>query len=467
MMDEFQDTSRMQWNNFRPLIEESLAHRRSNLIVGDVKQSIYRFRNSDWELLDSQVQKDFRREQVKEETLQVNWRSFKRIVEFNNALFAKAPALLQTLFDDALARSSLPEEKKQRFYSRIVAAYRHSEQRVAPVFQDKEGHVAVEFLPEEHGADWKNTALERLPSVLKGLQDNGFAPKDIAILVRTHQEGAAVADALLAYRGLSAERGRYDFLSDDAFYVSRSPAVRFVIVMLKHLNNPDDPTNRKKAFFAYRALTGGLAEGGEANDFPEDIQGALHVLSHRSLYAMTEGLFRLFPACFPDSEQAFLMALCDRVAEFSQKGGSDLSRFLKWWEETGVNQTIATPDGQDAVRILTIHKSKGLEFRAVILPFCDWGLDHKSANPVFIWCRPDTKPFNRLHLTPVRYGPALAKTRFASDYFEERLRAYIDSLNLLYVAFTRAREELHVFAPQPKDGVPSFNSIAELLGACM
>lgn len=102
MIDEFQDTSGMQWNNFRPLVEESLANGRANLIVGDVKQSIYRFRNSDWKLLDEQVRRDFEDEQVREETLMDNWRSCRHIVEFNNAFFTAAPAILQDLYNEAL-----------------------------------------------------------------------------------------------------------------------------------------------------------------------------------------------------------------------------------------------------------------------------------------------------------------------------------------------------------------------------
>ena len=116
MIDEFQDTSGMQWNNFRPLVEESLANGRANLIVGDVKQSIYRFRNSDWKLLDEQVRRDFEEEQVREETLMDNWRSCRHIVEFNNAFFTAAPAILQDLYNEALKNSSLSEEERTAFF---------------------------------------------------------------------------------------------------------------------------------------------------------------------------------------------------------------------------------------------------------------------------------------------------------------------------------------------------------------
>lgn len=200
MIDEFQDTSGMQWNNFRPLIEESLAHSRDNLIVGDVKQSIYRFRNSDWKLLDEQVQADFSPEVVHEETLKDNWRSCRNIVEFNNALFTTLPGVLQAVYNEALSVSSLSEEQRAAFFTKIMSAYDKSFQQVPPPFMQKDGHVRIEFLSGDNEKDWKEEALGRLPGVLEKLQDNGYALKDIAILVRTNQEGAQVADTLLAYK---------------------------------------------------------------------------------------------------------------------------------------------------------------------------------------------------------------------------------------------------------------------------
>ena len=185
MIDEFQDTSGMQWNNFRPLIEESLAHSRDNLIVGDVKQSIYRFRNSDWKLLDEQVQADFSPEVVHEETLKDNWRSCRNIVEFNNALFTTLPGVLQAVYNEALSVSSLSEEQRAAFFTKIMSAYDKSFQQGPPPFMQKDGHVRIEFLSGDNEKDWKEEALGRLPGVLEKLQDNGYALKDIAILVRT------------------------------------------------------------------------------------------------------------------------------------------------------------------------------------------------------------------------------------------------------------------------------------------
>lgn len=449
MIDEFQDTSGMQWNNFRPLIEESLSHARANLIVGDVKQSIYRFRNSDWKLLDKQVKADFSAEQLREDTLKDNWRSCRHIVEFNNALFTTIPGVLQVFYNETLSASSLNEEQQAEYFTKIMSAYDKSYQQVPPPFQKKDGHVRIEFLSGDEEKDWKDEAMERIPKILQQLQDNGYALKDIAILVRTNQEGAKVADTLLSYKEEHpSEQYHYDIISDDALFISSSAAVRFIISVLRYLRNPEDMINGRIAPYSYQVLTGTF--GTEETSFPPEIIRSLHALSRQSLYEITEGLFRLFSVNFPENEQVFVQAFLDMVSEYGQKESADLGRFLKWWDETGYKKTIATPDAQNAIRIMTVHKSKGLGFKAVIVPFGDWEIDHKPTKPVILWCHPEEKPFDRLHLVPVRYGQGLANTIFAEDYFRERLHAFIDNLNTLYVAFTRAKEELIVFSPRPK-----------------
>lgn len=449
MIDEFQDTSGMQWNNFRPLIEESLSHARANLIVGDVKQSIYRFRNSDWKLLDKQVKADFSAEQLREDTLKDNWRSCRHIVEFNNALFTTIPGVLQVFYNETLSASSLNEEQQAEYFTKIMSAYDKSYQQVPLPFQKKDGHVRIEFLSGDEEKDWKDEAMERIPEILQQLQDNGYALKDIAILVRTNQEGAKVADTLLSYKEEHpSEQYHYDIISDDALFISSSAAVRFIISVLRYLKNPEDMINGRIALYSYQVLTGTF--GTEETSFPPEIIRSLHALSRQSLYEITEGLFRLFSVNFPENEQVFVQAFLDMVSEYGQKESADLGRFLKWWDETGYKKTIATPDAQNAIRIMTVHKSKGLGFKAVIVPFGDWEIDHKPTKPVILWCHPEEKPFDRLHLVPVRYGQGLANTIFAEDYFRERLHAFIDNLNTLYVAFTRAKEELIVFSPRPK-----------------
>ena len=457
MIDEFQDTSGMQWENFRPLIKESLSNERFNLIVGDVKQSIYRFRSSDWTLLDTQVAKDFRHEGVVDKVLAENWRSCRCIVEFNNALFTKAPQILQEKLNAGLQASSLADEEQAVINQKITQAYAKLYQHVPPKFQSQDGHVHIEFLEKEKDSDWKDKALERLPHYLETLQDNGYALRDIAILVRTNNEGARVADTLLKYKiEYPSNQYRYDIISDEALFVASSSAVRFIITLLRYLLNPADETAKQMALYNYTILLAPVDQPSNISNFeaiksfPKAVSETLMILSKESLYEITEGLIRLFNAEFKDSDQVFVQSFMDMILSFSQKESADLARFLNWWDEKGCTKTIITPDAQDAIRILTVHKSKGLGFKTVIIPFGDWTLESSAQNAPILWCHPTEKPFNQLHLVPVKYGSSLGNTIFAREYYEEQLRAFIDNLNMLYVAFTRAKEELIVCAPRPK-----------------
>ena len=447
MIDEFQDTSGMQWDNFRPLVGESMAQGLDNLIVGDVKQSIYRFRNSDWTLLDQQVRQDFNSDEVAEETLKDNWRSCHHVVAFNNALFTIAPMLLQQHYNESLESSSLSQEEQMRFNLQLMRAYDKSYQRIPPRFAQQAGHVRIDFLEDSEESDWEEQALAQLPETLQQLQAHGYALRDIAILVRKKKEASQVAKTLLTYKEEHPESPyRYDILSDEALYISGSPTVRFFIAVFRFLCNPRDKALRRLAVYSYRVMCGTFST---ADSDQEQWASQLLGYARHALYELTEALFRLVADHISPSEQAFAQAFLDKVAEFTQKERADLNEFLKWWDESGCQQTIAAPEGQNAVRILTIHKSKGLGFKAVVLPFCGWELDHKWHAPT-LWCQPKEAPFNQLPLVPIRYGKGLSMTHFATDYFQERLNAYMDNLNTLYVGLTRAKEELVLFAPKPK-----------------
>lgn len=447
MIDEFQDTSGMQWDNFRPLVGESMAQGLDNLIVGDVKQSIYRFRNSDWTLLDQQVRQDFNGDEVAEETLKDNWRSCHHVVAFNNALFTIAPMLLQQHYNESLESSSLSQEEQMRFNLQLMRAYDKSYQRIPPRFAQQAGHVRIDFLEDSEESDWEEQALAQLPETLQQLQAHGYALRDIAILVRKKKEASQVAKTLLTYKEEHPESPyRYDILSDEALYISGSPTVRFFIAVFRFLCNPRDKALRRLAVYSYRVMCGTFST---ADSDQEQWASQLLGYARHALYELTEALFRLVADHISPSEQAFAQAFLDKVAEFTQKERADLNEFLKWWDESGCQQTIAAPEGQNAVRILTIHKSKGLGFKAVVLPFCGWELDHKWHAPT-LWCEPKEAPFNQLPLVPIRYGKGLSITHFATDYFQERLNVYMDNLNTLYVGLTRAKEELVLFAPKPK-----------------
>ena len=472
MIDEFQDTSGMQWSNFRPLLKDSLDSGRNNLIVGDVKQSIYRFRNSDWTLLDHKVRDEFR-SSTKEENLETNWRSCRNIVEFNNMLFNAVPAILQNSYNEEVEQSSLPTEEKERYSSRIVSAYKNSGQYVSKPFVDKDGHVLIQFLSDNEEQSWKEQSMERLPCIMEQLQDNGYELRDIAILTRTSAEGLLAAETLLEYKEANpGSKYKYDIISEDSLTVSSSLSVRWMVEMLKYLNRSDIKSNYYMAQMAYAILLRKKRKSPDKQDgipdekieaindlfqpFPEGTITKLKQLSNRSLYELTESLFRIFENDFPENELVFVQAFLDMVAEYSVNETADTERFLTWWDEAGCGKKIITPDSQNAIRIMTIHKSKGLGFKVVIIPFADWKVDQKDT---ILWCNPTEKPFCKMSLVPVKYSKALRNTIFATDYFKEKLHSYMDNLNTLYVAFTRAKEELIVMAPQLKTEAVTITSL--------
>lgn len=453
MIDEFQDTSRMQWDNFKPLIAESLASGHFNLIVGDVKQSIYRFRNSDWQLLEEQVEQDFHSENIQKHLLNTNWRSDARIVRFNNFFFKHAAALLQEAFNN-----DTEALRGNRSVTQITDAYADVSQSVPAKKANSKGEVKVTFLPSGKESDWRAEALKRLPREIEALQDQGFTLKDIAIVVRWNREAVQVAEALLTYREQHPGTPyRYDLISNEALLISNAQSVKAVIALMRYFQHTDDKTFRMMAAYEYnrfhRKMTPEEAlhhyREKDRNDFPETVRKEIEKLSTLPFYEMIESFFALSANVLDEKENAYIQAFLDIALTFHTNTAANLNDFLDWWDEEGNKKTLFSPEGQDAIRLITIHKSKGLGFGAVIMPFVDWKLDHETHHNEIIWCRPRQAPFDRIGVAPLKYTKALGNTIFREDYLKERCMSYIDNLNLLYVAFTRPKHRLIAFAPAP------------------
>ncbi|RNC63338.1 exodeoxyribonuclease V subunit beta [Proteiniphilum sp. X52] len=462
MIDEFQDTSRMQWENFRPLIGESLASGNLNLIVGDVKQSIYRFRNSDWRLLEEQVKEDFQAGNIREHVLDTNWRSDAHIVQFNNAFFTKAAVNLQNDLNSSSENPRHTEGGGNNGHdsdTQITNAYADLYQQVPRQKEDSGGQVRITFLKDDKETDWKADVLERLPHEIESLQDQGFALKDIAIIVRWNHEAVQVAETLLSYREQHPQSPyRYDIISNEALLVRSAQSVKSIIALMRYFRNPKDEICRMMAIYEFyrfqrrsspdEALQFYGEEG--RGDFPEEIKGHLGELASMPFYEMTEHFFTLTADALDAKENAYVQAFLDIVLKFKESAGADLNGFLDWWDETGHRKALFSPEDQDAIRLITIHKSKGLGFGAVIMPFVSWGMDHNTHHNDIIWCKPGSAPFNTLGIAPLKYGKGLEDTIFRDSYLEEKRFTYIDNLNLLYVAFTRPRHRLIAFAPIPR-----------------
>ncbi|MDD4459346.1 MAG: UvrD-helicase domain-containing protein [Proteiniphilum sp.] len=458
MIDEFQDTSRMQWENFLPLIRESLSAGNFNLIVGDVKQSIYRWRNSDWRLLEESVEEDLHRENIRKQVLDTNWRSDAHIIRFNNAFFTNAASLLQEEVN-RVTRGSEETSPEELPNTQIINAYAEVYQELPPHRDNNEGEVKISFLTSEEEQQWKEKALERLPYEIEALQDQGFALRDIAIVVRQNSEAAEVAESLLTYAEQHREGPyRYDIISNEALLIGKAQGVKAVIALMRYFQHPNNPTSRMMALYEYyrlhrnatpeEALNHSLDDS--LSGFPRELQAHFDELASLPIYEMAESFFSHLADALDEKENAHLQAFLDILLRFGTNRSGDLNSFLEWWDEKGDKKSLFSPDNQDAIRLITIHKSKGLGFGAVIMPFLSWNTDHGSTRNHIIWSKPREAPFNTLRIAPLRYGKHLTDTIFREDYLEERRFTYIDNLNLLYVAFTRARHRLIAFAPMPK-----------------
>jgi ATP-dependent exoDNAse (exonuclease V) beta subunit len=482
MIDEFQDTSTLQWKNFYPLVDNSLSSGKFNLVVGDVKQSIYRWRNSDWKLLDEQVMKDFLPEQTHEENLEINWRSDKNIVDFNNSFFRRAANLLQSKLNENL-QSVLPVYPDLEVLThKINHAYANIHQQVSP--KAGIGRVQVNFIETDENEDgWKAESLNRLPALLEDLQIRGYRPSDICMLVRKNEEEQQVIHKLLNFKTTPEAKPEicYDIMGNEGLLIASAASVRFVLGILQLFVNPTDNIQQTIVNYEYARGRMNKPENEALNScflnekgtktvsglFTSDENEFLKQVQHSSLYDMVEQIISIFGVGTWHNEAVFVQAFQDVVFRYTTGKTADLFSFLNWWEKNGQKQYISTPNNQNAMRIMTVHKSKGLDFKVVIMPFCDWELDSRMRN--ILWCEPKTAPFNELPLLPIEYTSKLGQSIFAENYFDEQMHLYIDSLNIAYVAFTRAKNELICTAPSPKkdvDSLSNINSLSALLLAC-
>lgn len=443
MIDEFQDTSTIQWNNFSHLIGNSRAQGFDNLVVGDIKQSIYRWRNSDWKILRDLIDSSQHDERIKVEPLAVNWRSCKNVIKFNNNLFSVLPVIL----DEKIGNEN-PE-------SGFASLYREAVQK-DPGKKDG-GYFRIEFVEEDPETCWEDKVLAYLPAIVENLQDKGYSASEIGIIVRSGNQGATVLKYLIDYGNSASPENKakycYNAVSNDSLLLSGSAAVKFIISVISVLNDPADMISGAAMIRHYLQAVNdsGLQTNPDLRNpekyFPQGYMEFFETLLQKPLFESIENIIKFFSLGDHPQNAAWLSTFQDCVLAFTRNGNADPASFLEWWHTSGYKKSVVLPGNQEAIRILTIHKSKGLEFRVVILPFISWELDHPPLRQPLLWVKPQVAPFDELGVLPVRCSKELTGTIFADYYNDERYSVYLDNLNLLYVAVTRAKDVLYGFAP--------------------
>lgn len=474
MIDEFQDTSNVQWNNFKALLNNCMSEPQfleddprkitNNLIVGDVKQSIYRFRSGDWTLLNN-IDKEYNNEQLSIRSLKTNYRSERNVINFNNAFFIEAAKIEANRImpeDEDARRAKISAEhmtadlaeKKTLWAADIRKAYSDVSQEV-PEKRDAKGLVKVFFTPKnEKEKDMliMNKMLENINELL----ELKVPQNEIAILVRKKFDIATIADhfARLA--------PNIRLISQEAYQLDSSSAVNCIVTCMRMIEKPADARIKAMAAKAYIKCVGEEEEKlnnfltGKTDDttsiLPTELSDKRQLtrLSTMPLYEMAEALVRILKLNKVKGQAPYISTFFDKLNAYCEENVADTSSFLTFWEEELCRKTIEVGD-VDGIRIMTIHKSKGLEFDHVIIPFCDWGL-----NPPFgenLWCKSNEDiPF-----VPVNYSTenSLKNSIYETDGSYEAMQNIVDNLNLLYVAFTRAGKSLSVITglSYSKDGI--------------
>jgi len=446
LIDEFQDTSKLQWLNLIPLIENGLASGYFSMVVGDGKQAIYRFRNGDVDqfinlpalpgsknfALSRQREKVFR-DHCREEPLAFNYRSLPDIVAFNNDFFSVVSSVLQV--------------DLQRIYSGVA-------QEVPG--KKEGGYVRVEFVgkpDDEDDISAEDRMIEKAYDLILQLQNvDGYHLGDIAILCRNNDKASLVA-AYLMENGI-------DVISAESLLISSNREVRFIIHFLRCLHDPQNKISASALAFHTSPES--------ANKLIADLVAAddnrrllallldntpLSALMMLSLYELCEAIIRLFE--LNKKPSPYLQTFLDQIHLFSASHTQGLAGFLQWWDEHANKLSIIVPEGIDAVRIMTIHKAKGLEFPVVIYPFAG---EKSMLTRSYYWREFEDNLAPKMDYVILPFK-GLKQSAFSDDYEEEKQRTRLDTLNLLYVVMTRAEERLYIFSKTPSKSTENVNTI--------
>ncbi|MBR3884275.1 MAG: UvrD-helicase domain-containing protein [Bacteroidaceae bacterium] len=449
-IDEFQDTSKLQWQCFKVLLQEVMAHGTKNLIVGDVKQSIYRWRNSDWNIL-NHIEGEFHTESIgkyeiisnekKESGYTTNYRSERRIIEFNNKFFEKSKDIIEETYSEKLGNRIKDFQK----------AYAEVKQEI-PDNKPNNGYVEIRLLKEKE-KKYDELAYSQLMDTLRVLLlEKGVKPNDITILVRVNRFMPIIA------RHFNETFKEYNFgiVSDDAYRLSSSVAINIIIAAIRYITMPEDRINLIQLLMLYLNETKGIATTPQVlagnrdltTMLPNKFISKIDHLGEMPIYELIEQLIELFELNTMQGEEAFLYSFLDCASQYINCGISDLTAFLDEWDEELANKTIPTGE-TNSVRMMTIHKSKGLEFHTVIIPFGIWKLTgemHSHFHENLIWCHPKEVPFNYLDLLPIEFVNDMQNSIYEEEFNHEYLFQLVDNMNLMYVAFTRAKNNLFIFS---------------------
>ena len=464
LLDEFQDTSRMQWENLLPLVRNGLANGHDSLIIGDVKQSIYRFRNSDPQLLHSQLKVDFSNDSIKyNEGRSINWRSARNIVHWNNAFFQfLSTALNMDEFYADVEQEVSP--KNEKLPGHVVVARREIPDKKKDTDGSNDSKTESNDNSNDNDSNFKEWAIEKMIVDLQSLLARGFKQKDIAVLSNTNREGQLAISRIMKWNIENPDK-QMKVVSEESLLVISSPAVRIVVNILKMLDRCEAHNEDGREMpMVLRRFEANRSEGMDTSEAfedaivskDEDIADYIDRLYETSKSACLDSVVEQIIKSqlskqMTEENTPYLLAFLDSVVDFMSRYGSNIHHFLKWWDKVGPGLSISSPDNIDAIRVITIHKSKGLQFPCVLIPMFDWNFDQSSIE----WI--ETAGFKEKLPKGVAIPPIVPvkrdnKSTLFDNEFKKIARSNImDSLNKTYVACTRAQYELIIYTENNKE----------------
>ena len=440
MIDEFQDTSVREWDNMLPLLQNAMAasDKCSVLIVGDVKQSIYRWRGGNWRLLKDIAKQSLGPDNVELQPLKKNFRSLEKVIDFNNKMMTSVVDLdnryLNQMLDKALANSDIGEKLHSSLYNIIDSAYTDHQQTPGKE-SEHEGYAELTLY---------DTTLIDSPfiEIIEDAISRGYRYRDILILVRGANDSRKVADLLFAYKERRfTSRGEVGFNihTADALTVENCDVAEFIIAIFRLTVNVNDAIERG----VYNRFLNRTYE----LKFSDEELAFIKRIAHLSPMEAFEQIVMQYELYKRKDRIAYLQAIHEGIYSFSTSRVADIQRYLHWWDERGRNETLSVDMTDDTIEISTIHKAKGLERDVVIIPYCKWDTTPKASLQPVIWSKASKGDVATIGEFPVTYGSAMQNSLFTADYYNELVMSHVDGVNLLYVAMTRASKELYMLVP--------------------
>ena len=447
LIDEFQDTSELQWANLQPIIDECLSRGEDCLLVGDVKQSIYRFRNGNWRLLHELIPATYPNVEI--DYLEYNYRSKAQIISFNNELFNSMSVDVANIIQAQCSelRPDLPYHEWAR------SIYENSAQKFPGTSSElNDGYIEAAMITDAKENDYLEFLFERLENILIDIQNRGSVLGDIAILVSRKKEASLISQMLQVMAEANPEYSFKHVLEESSMY-GQIPMVLLLVACLK----ADQPEVTHLAHVEVLEMLDAINYSGNIDGLlnqVEVINGGTYRIYERFL-----AYIDLFKLNENESHINIIEGFLGFVLKQIARDGNDLNKFIRYWDDKGRNEKLTLGKDENAIQIITVHKSKGLQFPVVILPFFNVPFaPRKSAGQMtFVNANPITKFQAEF---PVSHNKELANTLFNQPYYEEESLRKLDVLNSAYVACTRAKDELYLMSNYSEKNI---SGIGELL----